>query len=405
MVAKIRSGKSMRGVLSYNENKVKKGNATCIEAHLFGCHQDELNFYDKLYRFAKLTDLNPKAHTNTLHISLNFDPSEKLESDKLVDIAHAYMTGIGFATQPFLVYKHTDAAHPHIHIVTTNVTNNGKRIDIHNLGRTKSEQIRKEIEEKFNLVRASSKEKRPQPIKSIPIDKVKYGVAETKASVSNVVRSVVSSYRFTSLPELNAVLRQYNVQANPGKEGSQMNAKGGLQYVICDEAGVAHGIPIKASAIYGKPTRANLEKKYAVNKILRQPYKEDLRKKIDQVLARPHTWERFQAALAKRNVNVVARINKEGRLYGLTFIDNYHKVVFNGSDLRKEYSAAGIEKRLTKEMHQDAASTTSIQSNTNALDFGDLLDPLTSLITPEETPTTGTGMFRKKKRRKKRRSI
>lgn len=406
MVAKVRSGKNIRGVLSYNENKVTRGHATCIDAHHFGCHHTELNFHDKLNRFQKLTALNPKVHTNALHISLNFDPSELLPEEKLVDIARTYMTGIGFSNQPYLVYQHRDAAHPHIHIVTTNVNNTGKRIDIHNIGRTVSEHTRKEIEVSFGLVRANSKKKQIPPIKSIPLDKVKYGLVETKSSISNVVRTVVASYRFTSLPELNAVLRQYNVMANPGKEGSQMNAKGGLQYVICDEKGITHGIPIKASMIYGKPTRYNLEKKYAVNKILRQPYKDSVRKKIDDVLTRPHTWQRFQLSLAKRNVIVVPRINKEGRIYGLTFIDNYHKVVFNGSDLGKEYTAAGIEKRLSNGIASfDKNSSAGGQVNTELNTQSIQQDLLQTLVTPESTPTIGSAIFRKKKRRKKRKSI
>ncbi|MGI8583448.1 MAG: relaxase/mobilization nuclease domain-containing protein [Chitinophagaceae bacterium] len=38
------------------------------------------------------------------------------------------MDKIGFAEQPYLVYQHLDAGHPHIHIVTTNIQQSGKRI-------------------------------------------------------------------------------------------------------------------------------------------------------------------------------------------------------------------------------------------------------------------------------------
>jgi len=406
MVAKIRSGKNIRGALSYNENKVTRGDAQCIEAHLFGCDPDELNFHDKLNRFNKLTTRNLKVHTNTLHISLNFDPSENLTIEKLTDIAHTYMKGIGFNNQPYLVYKHADAGHPHIHILTTNINDSGKRIDIHNIGRTVSEQTRKEIEIKFGLVQAAGRKKTTPSINVVPLDKVNYGKAETKASISNVVRAVVASYRFTSLPELNAVLKQYNVMANPGNDGSQMNKKGGLQYVMCDDAGNKLGIPIKASTIYGKPTRPNLEKKYVVNKILRQPYKDELRKKIDQVLAKPRSRQHFQSALKKYNVIAVTRANKEGFIYGITFVDHDHKVVFNGSDLGKEYTAAGIEKRLTKEIagqegYAPARTMTKEESNSSNTQP----ELLHTLMTPEATPTLGAGIFKKKKRRKKRKSM
>jgi hypothetical protein len=90
---------------------------------------------------------NRRSKTNTLHVSLNFDKSEKLSADVLNSIACSYMEKIGFSEQPYLVYGHTDAAHPHVHIVTTLIQGNGKRIPIHYLGRNQSEAARKETKE------------------------------------------------------------------------------------------------------------------------------------------------------------------------------------------------------------------------------------------------------------------
>ncbi len=56
------------------------------------------------------------------------------------------MSKIGFGDQPYLVYQHFDARHPHIHIVTTNIKSDGSRIKTHNIGRNQSERARREIE-------------------------------------------------------------------------------------------------------------------------------------------------------------------------------------------------------------------------------------------------------------------
>lgn len=46
--------------------------------------------------------LNSKVTRNIVHISLNFDPTEKdLPDDKLIEIAKSYMEGISFSNQPF----------------------------------------------------------------------------------------------------------------------------------------------------------------------------------------------------------------------------------------------------------------------------------------------------------------
>ncbi len=351
MVAKVIAGRNIRGVLSYNERKVEQGLATCIHANLFIRDPAELSFYDKLDRFTDLTERNRRTQTNAVHISLNFDPKEKLEDDGLERIAGAYMEKIGFGDQPYLVYRHFDAAHPHIHIVTTNIRENGKRISLHNIGRNQSEVARKEVEQEFGLVRAESK-KNDQRATLHPVDvrqAVEYGKSETRRSLSNVVRTVTRSYKYTSLPELNAALRLFNVTAERGSEGSQMYKKKGLIYSLLDKHGKRVGIPVKASAIYGKPTLAFLEKQFTLNEALRQPFRESLKREIDEVLRHRavKTSKKFRAALQRKGIDVIFRTNAEGRTYGVTFVDHKSKAVFNGSKLGKSYSAKGILERLS----------------------------------------------------------
>ena len=127
MVAKLISGKSIRGVLSYNEQKGKEDQAKLICISNFARTTD-LSFKAKLDRFKFLIKKNPRAKTNAIHISLNFDPSEKPDQTTLGQIATDYMEEIGFGNQPYLVYQHFDAAHPHVHIVTTNIQENGKEL-------------------------------------------------------------------------------------------------------------------------------------------------------------------------------------------------------------------------------------------------------------------------------------
>src|SRR5687768_4137289 len=119
MVAKVIQGKSIRGVLNYNENKVQEGKASCIYAYNFPAEVDSLSFKAKLDTFYKYTSKNDKVRTNAIHISLSFDRQDKLDTDRLTDIASKYLDKMGFGNQPFLVYQHFDASHPHVHIVTT----------------------------------------------------------------------------------------------------------------------------------------------------------------------------------------------------------------------------------------------------------------------------------------------
>ncbi|HEX8040157.1 MAG TPA: relaxase/mobilization nuclease domain-containing protein [Chryseosolibacter sp.] len=410
MVAKVNSGKNIRGILNYNENKVKEGAARCIHENLFGREVENLTFNAKLKGFENLLNLNRRATANAVHISLNFHASEKLSQDLLTEIASTYMERIGFGNQPYLVYQHFDAAHPHIHIVTTNIQRDGQRILLYNIGKNQSEKARKEIEKQYNLVQASGRRQDQNEIlKPVNIKKLAYGKGETKRSISNVVRFVARGYKYTSLPEFNAVLRQYNVMADKGSERSRMNANKGLLYRMIDEKGNKVGVPIKASSIYGKPTLPYLEKQFKLNEALRGPHKERLKKCIDDAFeGKPSTTRSaFVHALKNKGVYVLFRQNEEGRIYGVTFVDNKARVVFNGSNLGKAYGAKAITERLTKPEspaprsewlsppHQD-----TLHTETNTAMDGIIADLTKAEATDHLSPDAAMRRRSKKRRRK-----
>ncbi len=126
----------------------------------------------------------------------------------------------------------------------------------------------------FNLVKAESK-KNAQSTSITPINasKVIYGKSEIKRSISNILRTVLSQYRFSSMPELNALLQLYNVVAERGEKDSRMFKQGGLVYRVLDDKGNKVGSPIKASLFYMKPTLKMLEQKFTENEKLKEPLK------------------------------------------------------------------------------------------------------------------------------------
>ncbi len=198
MVARITASKSIRAILYYNENKVDQHEASLILASGFAGDAEQLDRQQKLNRYLHLLRLKPNVKTNAVHITLNFHSSEKLGDDKLQQIGMEYMDRIGFGEQPFLVYRHFDAAHTHLHIVTTNITAQGQRMDLHNIGAEKSEAARKAIEIAFELVRAVNNEEHFAPkIKKAEFKTVKYGHLPTKRAISNVLTAVNRDYKFT----------------------------------------------------------------------------------------------------------------------------------------------------------------------------------------------------------------
>lgn len=350
MVAIIKTSHSIHSILNYNENKIKAGVAECIKAGNYPIELEKLNFTLKLNRFVRLAQLNENAKRNTVHISLNFDPSEKHSKEKLIEIAETYMDKIGFGKQPYLVYEHQDAAHPHLHIVTNNIQRDGKRIDLHLLGIRKSEPARKEIEELFGLVKAEGRKKtQTQSLTPNQSGRVVYGKAESLKAIQNVLNTVLKEYKYSSLPELNAVLQLYNIKADRGNFDSRVYKTRGLLYKILDAKGNPIGVPIKASSFYSKPTLKFLEEKFKLNQTRSISDKRRIKNAINLALVNKNniSLNDLKMRLEKEGINTVFRKSETGLLYGVTYVDHTTKNVFNGSSLGKEYSAKRILESCT----------------------------------------------------------
>jgi hypothetical protein len=140
---------------------------------------------------------------------------------------------------------------------------------------------------------------------------------------------------------------------------------------------------------------------------------------IDECLqSGPGSIKNLVAALQQKQIYTVLRQNAEGRLYGITFVDNQNKVVFNGSDLGKGYSSAALQSRLftvnennlTKDDTNSGSSSGNLQKDvrlqkqqekaiaTTSKNEG-LLDIL--LSAKEQYNNTPSGLLKKKRKKKK----
>ena len=95
-----------------------------------------------------------KVEKPVVHISLNPHPDDVLTDAELQDIAREYLEKLGFGNQPYLVVKHEDIDRHHLHIVTINVDEKGRRLNTGILFR-RSDQIRRELERNTGCTRRS----------------------------------------------------------------------------------------------------------------------------------------------------------------------------------------------------------------------------------------------------------
>lgn len=338
MVAKIGKGSSLHGALSYNQEKVKEEQAKVLLSNRVMMNRDgSVNMYLANQSFAPYLDANKNTEKPVLHISINPHPDDKVSDEMYSEIAQTYMQKMGLGDQPYLVYKHEDLDRQHIHIVTVNVDENGKKIgDSNNFYQSKK--ITRELEKTYNLHTA---EKKKQSEDLPTLKRVDYQSGNIKKQIANTAKALIKSYRFQSVNEYRALLSLYGITAEEVKGEIKGKSYNGLVYSATDINGEKVGNPIKASAM-GKSigydalqSRLAYSTKYMKeDKIFDSP-RLIIRSAIDNYTGK----QDFLNGLAKNGISVVFRENTEGRIYGATFIDHQSKCVFNGSKMGKEFSA------------------------------------------------------------------
>src|SRR5262249_40111122 len=156
--------------------------------------------------------LNEIVVKKAIHVSLNFGATEDLTDERLMAIAKRYMKEMGFEDQPWLAYRHYDAGHTHMHVVTTDIAADGSKVHPRPPQLAKSRALGKLLEQEFSLqlnIRSTPDDQEKFAVSSA--QKVIYGEPGLKRSLSNVLNTVIDHYQYTNLDELNAVLRLYNV--------------------------------------------------------------------------------------------------------------------------------------------------------------------------------------------------
>ena len=338
MVAKINKGNNLFGTLLYNNQKVENDLAKIIHSNkVMQDKHGEYNMFLCNQSFAPFLAANRKTEEPILHISINPHPDDVLTDAQLIDIADEYMQKMGFGEQPYIVFKHEDIERKHIHIVSVNVDETGRKINDFNNFRH-SKKITESLEEKYNLHPAGKIDYTDE----VPrLKKVDYEAGNVKKQIANNVKALMQSYRFTSLPEYRALLSLYNIGVEEVSGEIRNKPYRGLVYSTLDSEGKKIGNPIKSSSIARSVGHTALVKKVASSeKLIKEKGLTERSKTIlDTAIKNYRNRQSFETELLRSGISVVFRENEEGRIYGATFIDHENRAVFNGSKIGKGYSA------------------------------------------------------------------
>ena len=170
MIAKLMKGSGFKGVINYILDP-KKGTELIDSS---GVRTDSISHI--VQSFIDQIELNPRVSKVVGHISLSFSAQDasRLSNEFMVQVAREYMEKMGIKDTQYIIGRHFDKDHPHVHIAFNRIDNHGKTISDKN-DRFRSEKICKELTTKYDLYFASGKEKIKEHRLKEP-DKTKYEI-------------------------------------------------------------------------------------------------------------------------------------------------------------------------------------------------------------------------------------
>ena len=169
MIGKIKKGSGFKGCVNY---VLGKDQAALLHADGVLTESKE----DIIRSFCMQTGMNPDLKKPVGHIALSYSAVDapKLTDEKMIRLAQEYMREMKITNTQYIIVRHQDREHPHVHIVFNRIGNNGKTISDRN-DMYRNEQVCKKLKAKHGLYFAKGKEHVKQHRLREP-DKSKYEI-------------------------------------------------------------------------------------------------------------------------------------------------------------------------------------------------------------------------------------
>jgi hypothetical protein len=142
-------GKGFRGALRYNLDKVNRQVAEVLDYSFVSVSERTIM---KEVQFVRM--LRPNLQKYFYHTSINFPPNENLSNQLMKQIGHDYLEAMGFTQHQFMMFRHYDADHPHLHILVSRIGYDGKVVS-DSKDYLRSEKVLRDLEVKYDLTRVT----------------------------------------------------------------------------------------------------------------------------------------------------------------------------------------------------------------------------------------------------------
>lgn len=174
MIAKIKKSGSFQNTVNYILDNKKDAVLIASEG------VRTLDNQSMIDSFKMQAQLNNRVSKCTGHIILSFSEADKkkMSDEFMVKMAHEYMHNMGIINTQYIIGRHFDKSHPHIHICYNRVDNDGKTISDKNEW-IRNGKICKELTHKYGLYYANTDRQKVKTHRLKGADKTRHEIFRT----------------------------------------------------------------------------------------------------------------------------------------------------------------------------------------------------------------------------------
>jgi len=256
MIGRILYRENCQGILNYVFGK--KGMSILGYGNMYS--QDiSQRFFGNVLHFQGQRNATKNRYA---HITLNLPHCEHLDDKAFHELSEEYMEQMGYGEQPYVVVRHNDTKHEHVHIVTTNVDEAGKVIGIFNSHR-RNMATQRHLEKKYGLSPSpEKKEQRELPLYRLPQLQSDMDHAQgTKFYLQDVLNSILQKHKVRGFEELARLVRPYHIELKLTKNET---GRIGVSYGLDNQNGYRTRF-INGSTVHRNLSGPKLQKVFNIN--------------------------------------------------------------------------------------------------------------------------------------------
>ncbi len=209
MIARVLYRNNVQGVLNYVSGKPK---STVLGfRNTYSDTDTDMKFFGRVLYHLGNRHGSEKRYA---HISLNLPRGEHLNDKDFFELSKKYMEHMGYGEQPYVVIRHRDTKHEHVHIVSSTIKEDCLQINLSNDIR-RSIATQKYLEKEYGLS-PSPETRNEKNTKELPVYEMpefrNRDINGVRFYIQDIVNNTLQKYKVRSFKELAEHLKNHHIE-------------------------------------------------------------------------------------------------------------------------------------------------------------------------------------------------